>query len=57
MDLLEFYDRTAFRKVSDTVQLEFSARIGQSEETTINAEKTCRCVLRENIRPKRKGLR
>ena len=57
VNLLEFCDRTALWKVSDTVELEFSARIGQSEETTVDAEKTCRCVLRENIRPKRKGLR
>jgi hypothetical protein len=57
MDLLEFHDRTAFWKVSNAVQLEFSVRVGQSEETAINAEETLRCVLRKNIRPKRKGLR
>jgi hypothetical protein len=57
VDLLEFYDRTAFWKVSNAVELEFSVRIGQSEETAIDAEETLRCVLWENIRLKRKGLR
>jgi hypothetical protein len=56
MHLLKFYYRTAFRKVPNTVQLEFLVRIGQPEETTIDAEETLRCVLRGNIRWKRKGL-
>jgi hypothetical protein len=57
IDLIEFHDRTAFWKVSYTVQLEFSVRIGQSKETAVDAEETYRCMLREDIRPERKGLR